>query len=548
MPNLAHRSSFSALFYRIRWFQCPAAALVALLQRTPVLRVVANLGDAFSGMGTGTAATALVRSATALAALGAIDTMAGATTLIASSPSPLAATTGTALSGVAFGVNGTQGPPESWTLNSTLPGGLTFGGLSGPGTVNVANPILQGTPTAAGTYNLDLVAWEFPGGPNDHNNVATPHFLYTIKVAQGVVPPTPPTITRAPSPQTIAVGSTAVFSVGATGSGTLSYQWSANGAAVGTNAPRLVVSNPTTVGTSTYTCVVSSSNGTSTSTSTTLTVQVSGAPGHLINESVLTSVPAGGSLTVGFVTSAASERLLIRGVGPSLGTLGLAGYVPDPSIKVFASTDSTTPFASNDNWGSDAGNINAADSATGAFALSAGSLDAALVTTPQVPGNSVVYTPNTAGGQGLAEIYDYSAAAYTVSSPRITNLSTIFNVAAGSTFAAGFVVGGSTSKTFLIRAMGPTVGKAFGIPGTMTDPSLTLVYQSGGGVIASNTNWAGDPQLNAVANQVTGLPFAAPALADSAVLVTLAPGNYTAMASSASGSAGTVLIEVYEVP
>ena len=33
--------------------------------------------------------------------------------------------------------------------------------------------------------------------------------------------------------------------------------------------------------------------------------------------------------------------------------------------------------------------------------------------------------------------------------------------------------------------MGPTVGKAFGIPNTMPDPQLTLVYQANGGVVAA---------------------------------------------------------------
>jgi len=531
-------SSLRAAFYRLRWLQCPTAALAALLQRSPVLRVATYLGDALSGTGAGSsAATALVRSASAFAALGVIDTMAGATTLIASTASPLAATTGVGISPVvAFGVNGTEGPPESWTLKSSLPAGVTFGGLTGPGTVDTANPILQGTPTTAGTYYLDLVAYEYPGGANTSGNTASPDFLYTLQVAQGAAPPPAVNITSSPSPQTVAIGSTAVFSVVANSTAALTYQWSVNNATIsGATSPRLIVANgaTTTAGTSTYSCLVSNSAGGNASASTTLTVVSSTSPGHLINESVLTTVPTGGTLTVGFTTSGASERLLIRGVGPSLASLGISGYVLDPSIKVYASTNSTTPFASDDNWGSDATDINTADSATGAFPLTAGSLDAALITTPSVVSNSVVYTPNTTGGLGLAEIYDYSSGTYTTASPRITNLSTLFSVAAGSTLSAGFIVGGSTNKTFLVRAMGPTVGKAFGLPNTMADPELTLVYQKTGGVVASDTNWGGDPQLAAIANQYTGLPFATPALADSAVLVTLAPGNSTAEATSA---------------
>jgi len=35
---------------------------------------------------------------------------------------------------------------------------------------------------------------------------------------------------------------------------------------------------------------------------------------------------------------------------------------------------------------------------------------------------------------------------------------------------------------------------------------------------------------------------------DCAILVTLPPGSYTAVAASASGAAGSVLVDAYEVP
>jgi hypothetical protein len=547
--------SLRARLYRLRRLQCPAAALLALLQRAPVVRLAAYLGDAFTGTGTSSAVTALVRSASAFAALGAIDTLAGATSLVTNTPSPLAASVGTAISPVvAFGVNGTQGPPESWTLKSTLPAGVTFGGLTGPGTVNMSNPLLEGTPTASGTFFLDLVAYEYPGGAGTPGNLASPDFLYTIDVTGSTIVPV--TISSQPVAQTVVAGSTAVFSVDATSSAALTYQWALNGAAIsGATSPRVVVSNPTTLGTATYTVTASNTTGGAASASTTLTVVATSSssgvnPGRLINESVLAPVPTAGSLTVGFFSSAAGQRLLIRGIGPGLAPYGVTNPVADPSIKVFSSDNSTTASASNDNWGSAAAAINTADSATGAFALTAGSLDAALILTPTVTGSSVVYVPNTTGGTGLAEIYDYPTGTYAAgTTPRIVNLSTLLQVTAGSTLSAGFVVGGLTSKTFLIRAMGPTLAQSpFGLSGTMTDPQLTLV-ESNGDLIATNTNWGGDAQLSAAAAQVSAFAFAtSPSLADSALLVTLPPGNYTAEATSASGASGTVLVEIYEVP
>jgi hypothetical protein len=47
---------------------------------------------------------------------------------------------------------------------------------------------------------------------------------------------------------------------------------------------------------------------------------------------------------------------------------------------------------------------------------------------------------------------------------------------------------------------------------------------------------------------VLAFPYSLSASRDSALLITLSPGGYTAQASSVSGGAGQALIEVYEVP
>jgi len=65
---------------------------------------------------------------------------------------------------------------------------------------------------------------------------------------------------------------------------------------------------------------------------------------------------------------------------------------------------------------------------------------------------------------------------------------------------------------------------------------------------AGCAGWGGDPQLTAVMNAVYAFTFTSPNSADSAVLLTLAPGTYTAQASSVTNAAGTTLVEVYEVP
>jgi len=150
------------------------------------------------------------------------------------------------------------------------------------------------------------------------------------------------------------------------------------------------------------------------------------------------------------------------------------------------------------------------------------------------------------------EVYDATPpASYTPQSPRLVNLSARVNVASGAANAlfAGFVIQGSTSLTVLIRASGPAIGAApFNVPGTLPDPELSLKNQTTGATLASNAGWGGDAQIAAAAASVGAFSWPFSASHDSAILVTLPPGNYAAVADGSSGDAGVTLVEVYEVP
>jgi hypothetical protein len=110
---------------------------------------------------------------------------------------------------------------------------------------------------------------------------------------------------------------------------------------------------------------------------------------------------------------------------------------------------------------------------------------------------------------------------------------------------AGFTIGGTTAKTVLIRAIGPTLA-AFGVTGTLADPRLQLF--AGTTLIRENDNWGGEPQLTAVGNAVGAFKLDEAASKDAVLLVTLPPGSYTAQVSGISNSTGIALIEVYDVP
>jgi hypothetical protein len=279
--------------------------------------------------------------------------------------------------------------------------------------------------------------------------------------------------------------------------------------------------------------------------------------GRLINLSVNTTAGKSQILTVGFVSGGAatsgSQTVLIRAIGPALAAFGVQNFLADPVLTLFSGAASIN---SNDNWGTPAGNqaaVTLADTVTGAFALTnSASLDAALVTPLTAGGYTVQISGNTAAiGTALAEVYDDTPAnTYTPATPRLINISSNNLIAANGSMTAGFVIGGTTAKTVLIRATGPALA-ALGVSGTMPDPQLALHTTLANGqdsVLASNAAWGGDPQIAAVSAAVGAFPLSDSASKDSVILMTLPPGAYTAIASSVTGAAGIALIEVYEVP
>jgi len=125
------------------------------------------------------------------------------------------------------------------------------------------------------------------------------------------------------------------------------------------------------------------------------------------------------------------------------------------------------------------------------------------------------------------------------------NVSTRAYVSSNQTFIGGFVIEGTAQRTVLIRADGPVLSQ-FSVPSPLPDPVLT-VYNSSGAVVATNTGWTTNTRPSAIssASQQTGA-FALPnPSADSALLLTLPPGAYTAQITSAKGNSGTALFEAY---
>ena len=253
------------------------------------------------------------------------------------------------------------------------------------------------------------------------------------------------------------------------------------------------------------------------------------------------------TLIVGFAVggggTAGEKPLLVRGVGPSLTQFGLTGVLADPVMTMFK--DGAT-VATNDDWAGNA-QVSARATQVAAFGLtSTASLDAALAASPTPGSYSVQVTgKNNGTGISLAEIYDASPAA-APGVPRLVNVSARTQVGSGNDILiAGFVVGGSTSRTVLIRAIGPGLAP-FGVTGTLADPRLQLF--ASGTLLRENDNWNGDQLLVNMGNNVGAFEVADRQSRDAMLLLTLPPGSYTAQVSGANSGTGVALVEVYEVP
>ena len=619
-----------ALQRRLHWFNLPTGLLIALLQRTPVLRVAAAVEEMITASSVG----AVLKSvALATASLGAIDSLAGATTaqLVTSnnSPSGISVTVGTAGVAVAISLTGTNTATQSWTITGPIAPGLSFSGLTSAGTTNTSILLLSGTPTTAGIYEVTLTAWQnLNGSGNAHS------YFYTVTVTAGatspptitsqpqsqtvgaggsvtfyvgasgnpaptiqwnkngvaiagetgtaltlnnvqaadaatytavatnstdsvtssgavltVTPSTLPTITSQPQGHTVATGGSVVFSVGATGGG-LTYQWTKGGSPIsGATSSQYLISNAQASDAAGYTVTVSNGSGAVTSTAAGLTVVNTANPGRLINVSVrIVSGTGANVLFAGFVTGGAgtsgSKQLLIRGIGPTLASYGVPGVMADPILNIIPS-GATVPLLTNDNWGGDPTVMSVA-AAVGAFALpSTTSKDSALVATlPAGVYSASVSGVNNTTGTVLAEIYDANPSVFSPTTPRLINLSARASMSNDNPLIAGFVIGGSTAKTLMIRAVGPTLG-TYGVTGFMSDPQLQLNLPQG--TTLTNDNWGGSTLISNLAASLGAFSLD-PASLDAVLLVTLDPGVYSAEALGVGGASGVVLVEIYEVP
>jgi hypothetical protein len=276
---------------------------------------------------------------------------------------------------------------------------------------------------------------------------------------------------------------------------------------------------------------------------------VSFSDGFLKNLSTRGQVGSGANILIaGFIVAGDTpKQVLIRAIGPSLTAFGVSGALADTQLQLF---NGNSLVATNDNWGGLAA-ISTAANQVGAFPLSPSSFDSAILATLP-PGSYTAQVSGVGGRTGVAlvELYDTDSL-QPFSAQKVTNVATRGVVGSGQDqLIAGFVVSGNTSKKVLIRAVGPTLGRApFNVAGVLADPVLRLV-RSDNLVVRENDNWemGNDAALITEASSKVGaFPLAAGAK-DAAILINLPPGTYSAQVTGPGTTTGVALVEVYEVP
>ena len=236
----------------------------------------------------------------------------------------------------------------------------------------------------------------------------------------------------------------------------------------------------------------------------------------------------------GFVISGPTNKTVaITATGPSLAAYGVTNPLGDPHLTLVRQSDGVV-VATNDSWQAAPNRL--AMEWTG---YAPKQINEAAILISLAPGAYTAIVSGSGGTTGVAVVAVYELAQADVP---LINLSTRGQVRAGTeVMISGFVVAPGAPKTVAIVGAGPSLA-AFGVTAPLSNPTLTLVRSSDQSVVATNDDWVSAPY----AAQLGGL---APADAlESAILVTLDPGAYTAVLSGVGGATGMGLIAVYAVP
>ena len=255
---------------------------------------------------------------------------------------------------------------------------------------------------------------------------------------------------------------------------------------------------------------------------------------QLLNIATRLRVQTGENVLIGglIVTGNVPKKVIIRAIGPSLSGV-FDGALADTTLELYRGE---TLLAANDNW---------KDSQQAEIEQTTippeHDLESAIVYTLDPGFYTAVMSGKAAStGIGVIEVYDLDQAAHS----KVVNIASRGFVEAGDdVMIGGLIVGGNgiEDARILLRAIGPSLREA-GVADALQDPTLEL-RDANGDLLRVNDDWQQSQQSEI---EATTIPPHHPA--ESAMIVTLPPGNYTAVVRGKNDTTGVGLVEVYNVP
>jgi hypothetical protein len=257
---------------------------------------------------------------------------------------------------------------------------------------------------------------------------------------------------------------------------------------------------------------------------------------HFGNISTRMDVGTGNNVMIaGFtVWGSQSKTVIVRVLGPTLGSYGVTNVLNDPMLELHNSSGAT--IATNDDWqtGSQASQI------SGSGYAPTNSNEPALIATLAAGAyTAIVRGYNNSTGVALVEVYELDTL-----STRLSNISARGQVGTNqNVLIGGLIINGSTSKKLVVRAVGPSLASApFSLSGTLSNPTLEL-HDSSGNLLASNDDWGSGTQAAAI----SASGYRPSNARESAIIATLPSGNYTAVVRGVNNSTGIALVDAYDL-
>ncbi len=208
----------------------------------------------------------------------------------------------------------------------------------------------------------------------------------------------------------------------------------------------------------------------------------------------------------------------------------MSGALADPTIAIVNS--SNVVVASNDNWR----NTQEVQIAASGFARPNDLESAIIATVPPGSYTAVVSGKNGGTGVALVDLYELDA-----STSIFQNLSTRSFVGTGNdVLIGGLIIGSGEPPVVVLRAIGPTLS-SFGIAQPLQDPTIEM-HDANGALIAFDNDWSDNTPTAIKATLLKPSDNR-----ESAIVASLAAGNYTAVVRGKNGTTGVALVETYRL-